>query len=508
MMALGRMLPVVALVLLARLAPAPAETRPGYGGIVIAALLGEPVEIDPVRARSHAELTVASLLFDTLYRAGGKDASGAVRVVPHVAAALPELAQGGLEVRIAIRPGIRFHNGRRLGPDDVIESLRRLARSPSGWLLAPMRAARRHGDSVILELARPVPELALLLTAPAASITPEGTPPTWARAAGSGPFKLERIDRDARKLVLAASATHFAGRPYVSQLELRWFERGDDEPAAYEAGRAHISLRGAVAYAGHSPKYDTAEIMGPATILAYVGFGRAAATARITGSADLRAALSLALDRSGFRGVGTGERVVPALHPVPAALGGPEARELEQRARLREARDALARAAQTVPELAPVVAGQRPAFELVILIDRTRPDDREIAEKVVAALFRLGVPARIEDVPAVELAERVRRGDCDLYIGQLAAPVPAAVPILAAAFAAGGDPFAERELARRELDAATAGRVLAQRLPIVPLFHRAIRVHHRADVRGIRVGDTAELPFADLFVFGKPERSR
>src|SRR5690606_11952245 len=146
------------------------------------------------------------------------------------------------------------------------------------------------------------------------------------RANGSGPFKLERVDRKAGRVLLVASATHLAGRPYVDQLDLRWFERGDDEPAAYEAGRSHLSLRGAVAYAGHTPKYDTGELAGPATILAYVGFGATPANRRITQSADFRAALSLALDRNGFRGVGTGERVTPALHPAPAALAGPDAR--------------------------------------------------------------------------------------------------------------------------------------------------------------------------------------
>jgi MarR-like DNA-binding transcriptional regulator SgrR of sgrS sRNA len=488
--------------------PAAAETRPGYGGTVTAALLGEPVDLDPARAHSHAEVTLVSLIYDSLYRIEGKDPGGAFRVTPHLAAALPELSESGLEARITIRQGITFHGGAALGPDDVVESLRRFGKSRSGWLLAPVRSIRALGNTVVLELSRPVPDLAVLLAAPATGITPRGKPPNQRRAVGSGPFALKNIDRAGRRVLLDAFPQHFAGRPYVNQLELHWFERGEDEPTGYEAGRSHMSLRGPVAYAGHTPKYRTDEATGPATLLAYVGFGQTAQHKEITGNPGFRQALSLALDRNGFRGVGAGERVVPTIHPVAVAMDGPVTRDSERRARMRPARAALSDAARAAPRLADAVAGRRTSFELELIIDTARPDDREIAEKVVAALFRLGISARITGVPAREFDSRVASGACDLYIGQLAVPVPTPAYALAAAFAAGRDPFAERALATSALDPGRAGKVFAERLPIVPLFHRALRVHHRSDLRGLRFDDTSQLWFADLFFFGKAEQSR
>lgn len=512
---------LLALALLALPGRAAAETRPGYGGTITGALLGEPVDLDPASAHSHAEITLVSLLYDSLYRIEGKDPDGAHRVIPHVAASLPQLSPDGLEARIAIRGGITFHNGASLGVDDVVESLRRAGKSGSGWLLAPIRGIRAvpvqaqaqaqasGGDIVVIELAWPVPasDLAVLLAAPVTGITPGGRPPTLRRAVGSGPFMLNNIDRAGHRVLLDAHTNHFAGRPYINQLELYWFERGEDEPTRYEAGSSHMSFRGAVAYAGHAPKFRTDEAMGPATLLAHVGFG-SGEHRDITGNIDFRHALSLALDRNGFRAVGTGERVVPTIHPVAVAMDGPVTREAERRARMRQARAALARAGRDVARLQPVQAGRRAAFELELIIDSTRPDDREIAEKVVAALFRLGIAARITALPARDFDTRVRRRACDLYIGQLAVPVATPAHAMAAAFAAGRDAYAERALATSALDIDRAARAFDQRLPIVPLFHRALRVHHRSNLRGLRFDDTLQLGFADLFFFGRAERSR
>lgn len=487
-------------------ADAVAETRPTYGGTITAGLLSEPVHIDPTRANGHAEVTVVSLLFDTLYQVRGKDPNGQARVQPHLAAAMPELSEDRREARIRVRPGVQFHDDSRLDAGDVVASLERVHKSESAYLLAPVRAIERQGDTVVLSLSRPTPELAALLSAPATSITPRGRAPRATRVIGSGPFKLAGISRDKRRLTLAANNLYFAGRPYINKLVLRWFERGDDEAEAYEVGQSHLSLRGAVAYAGHQPKYATGEAMGPATILVYVGFGRTPAHRAITGHRDVRRALSLALARDSFRAVGTGERIAATLHPIAAAVGGPAAARADIVARPRDARAAMNRAARDLPALRARADGQRGSFELELIIDRSRPDDRKVAEKVLAALFGLGIKARISSLEPAVFAERVHSGACDLYIGQqtMLAAVPEAS--LSAAFALAGDDWAENHLAGSALDREQADRVFSRRLPILPLFHRALRVHHRSDVRGIQFDDSSRLGFADLFFFGRAER--
>ncbi|HWN68151.1 MAG TPA: hypothetical protein VNM90_10970, partial [Haliangium sp.] len=142
---------------------------------------------------------------------------------------------------------------------------------------------------------------------------------------------------------------------------------------------------------------------------------------------------------------------------------------------------------------------------LEILIDRTRPDDREVAEKVAAALFRLGVAAHITALAAVDWHQR--QAGADLFIGHLALPAPGPELALAAAFAAGRDGWARSALARGGLHGAAereaARRAFDERLPIIPIFHRAVRLHHRSDLRGVALDDAARIGFADVFVFGQ-----
>ncbi len=463
--------------------PAAAETRPAYGGTVVASLLSQPVTVDPVAATSHAELTLVSLLFDTLYRV---DTTGLLS--PHLAAEMPVFSADRKVARILVRRGVAFHQGTSLTVVDVARSLERVRKSHARWLLASVSSIRVDGQYVVLVLRRDTPELAQLLSALPTAITRRGRAPGISKSVGTGPFVLSSFSRRRRRVVLTADNAHFAGRPFVNKVELRWYSRPEDEPRSYESGASHVSLRGSVAFAGHQPKYRTGMVESPATLLVYVGFGKRLA---LLGSVPFRRALSLAISRQGFRGIGSGERIVPTVHAAALDLGGaaPSPRALV--ADVDAGRQILAQ------------AGLIATAPLEVLIDRTRPDDREIAEKIVAALLRLGVAAQIAAVGAREFESRVARGKCDLFIGQLAAPLGRAELATAAAFSAGGDGWARSVLASRRLSPARARRAFARRLPLVPLFHRAVRAHFRRDVRGIGFRSSTRLGFADVFFHGR-----
>jgi len=475
-----------------------AEGRPAYGGRIVGSLLGEPASIDPVDARSYGEIALVGLVFDTLYQIG---ADGAV--TPHLAAGPPQVAADGLHVVIPLRPAVRFQDGHALGARDVAASLDRLARSDAGWLLASVAQLGAAGDAVELTLRAPTPDLATLLAQPQTAITPNGAPPAARAPIGSGPFRVVRIDRRRRRILLRAWDGHFAGRPYLDELELRWFTTPDGEARQYEAGGAALSLRGETAFVGHQPKYETARVESPASVLELVGFGRAHRA--VLADPDFRAALSLAIARSGFAAVGTGERVAPAIDPVPVELGGTLVDGAARTGDPAAARARLARAARTVPQLAPA---QLARLRLEVVVDRTRPDDREVAERVVRALDKLGIAATITAEGSPAFAARVRRGNLDLWIGEL--PVASAAPAVAwaAAFEAGGDPWARGQLAGGSLDPAQARARFAAALPVVPLYFRAVRVHYRTDVRGLGFDGMSRPDLADVFLFGSPVRAR
>lgn len=445
------------------------ETRPRYGGNLEGTLLGAPATLDPLHARTHAEVTIAGLVFDTLYRLDG---------VPHVAEGEPVLDEKRTTVRIAIKKGVRMHDGTELTALDAAASLER-ARLQAKWVLPALVAVKQEGDAVILTLRAPVADLTMLLALPQLAITKAGKAP-GDKPIGSGPYTLDSLDRRARRMTLRPFDDHFAGRPYVDLLTLAWYDTPDGEARRFETGKSQFSARGAAAFAGGQPAYRSVDLEGPASLLVFVGFGRAHTD--VTSERGFRRALDLALGRGGLTAISTGERVVATRMPLPVEAGG-------------TALDVVGRAAnvdRARRELGEI--GKRAAkFKLEILVDDSRPDDREIAERVALALDKLGIAAVITPLGAPAMRDRVARGQCDLWIGQLAQPLTLSLAWWHAAFAVADSSM--------PVDLPNA---FAERLPIVPLMFRSIRLWHPTNVRGISFDPSGRPSFADVFVFGPP----
>jgi MarR-like DNA-binding transcriptional regulator SgrR of sgrS sRNA len=478
----------LALLLVAGIAQA--ESRAPYGGKAVGSLTSAPIAVDPVNAQTWADVSLVGLLFDSLYRI---DTEGHVQ--PDLALTMPIASADGLEARITVRGEATFHDGRPLGAADVVASLRRAQGTPQlAWALAPVKAITARDAAVILTLRRPVPagELAALLALPQLAITEGGKAPNPRAPIGSGPFRWKRIDPATRRVELEAFPVHHAGRPYLDALVLRWFEDPESEASEYDAGKADLSLRGAVAFSSREPKYPTDVLDGPATLLVYLGFGRA--HAELDADVEFRRAVSLAVNRAALRHVGTGERVIPALLPDAPDLGGATPTAAEVEAHVDSAAAALARVAQRRPEL----AAHAP---IELIVDRSRPDDTDVASRLVAALDRAGLVIVATPLAPADYQRRVAEGRCDLYLGQLAAPSTERTHEYAAAFAAGGDAWAATRLADAPLLVESAAAAFAARLPVVPLYHRAVRVSHKKTILGLLFDPLGRIGLADAFVF-------
>jgi peptide/nickel transport system substrate-binding protein len=483
-------------VFLGAMGAAHAEGRPRYGGNVEATLLGAPSTLDPLAARTHAEITVVGLVFDTLYRIDG---DGTVQ--PFVADGEPVYDEKKTTVRIAIKKGIRLHDGTELTASDVAQSLER-ARQQAKWIIAPLVGVKQEGDAVVLSLRDPVPELTTRLALPQLAITKAGKAPSD-RPIGSGPYLLDTIDRKAHKLQLRAFDDHFAGRPYVDQLVLTWYDTPDGEPRRFETGKSQVSARGAAAFAGGQPAYRSVDIEGPASLLLFVGFGKAHVD--VTGDRSFRRALDLALARAGLTGISSGERVVPTRSPLPVEAGGAALDAASRAGNIDAARRELADAGKRVASLAPA---QLAKLKLEVIVEDTRPDDREIAERVVLALDKLGIQAVITPLAGQTMRQRIAAGQCDLYIGQLAEPVtPAGASLIwwDAVFSAGNDDW---PVMQHQVDAAAAAKEFSTRLPIVPLMFRSVRMWHPTNLRGLAFDGTGRPCYADLFLYGAPTPSK
>jgi len=472
-----------------------AETRPHYGGTVEATLLGAPSTLDPTLVRSHAEATVVSLIYDTLYRIGPDGVA-----VPHIAAALPVLDPRLGTARIAIRKGIKLQDGSELTPQDVAASLDR-ARTSAGakWTLASVKSISADPDAIEIELhgdpARAADELATFLALPQTAIM-KGGRTAGGKVVGSGPFQIVSLDAPRHRLTLKAFDDHFEGRPYIDELVLRWYDTTDGEARRFETGNAQLSARGVAAFAGGQPTFKAEDVEGPAALLVYVGFGRL--HAEVLADPAFRHALDVVLARGGLAGIGSGERVVPSRLPVPIEAGAPPL--VARSGDVAAATELLAHSA--TPILAPA---RRSGLTLEILVEDTRPDDREVAERVLSGLDQLGIHAKIAAVSAQVLRDRVAAGKADLWIGQLAEPVTAQVAWWAAAFGATGD---DTLVKLGTFDSATAAKAFEERLPIVPLMFRSIRLWHRTDVHAVSFDASGRPCFADLFLFGVPVPTR
>jgi ABC-type transport system substrate-binding protein len=488
---------LLALVVIAGVAHA--ETRPRYGGTVEATLLGAPVTFDPTAAQTHADITVSDLVFDTLYRVGPSGVPA-----PHLAAGPPDLDNARTKVTIALRRGVVFHDGSKLTASDVVASLDRVRATSARWALAPIAAlSAPNADTVEIVLRAPVPELPTLLALPLTGVTKGGKAPTFEKSIGSGPFAVEGFDRAKKRLRLKAFDDHFAGRPYLDALVFGWYDTADGEARRFETGATQVSARGTGAFAGAQPKFRAEDVEGPAALLVYVGFGKAHAD--VTGDRAFRRAVDLALAREALKTVTSGERVVPTREPVPIEAGGSSPSHAARNGDLPAAQAALAEAAKRVKALAPDKVGK---LKLSIYVEDTRPDDREIAERVVRALDKLGIASAVIAESAPQFRDRVAKGGADLWIGQIAVPVANAWLWWAAAFAAGGDNWAMQRLANGSVDPAAAQKQFAAQLPIVPLMFRAVKFWHRSDVRGLVFDASGRPCFAEVHLFGEPMKSR
>lgn len=481
--------------IVALVATAAAETRPRYAGKVDGGLLGAPATLDPAAAQSHAELTVTGMIFDTLYRI---EITGSVE--PRLAATKPEVDATKLVVRIPIRKGVRFHDGSALTSADVASSLERARTGAGKWALSPIATIKHSTDEIELTLRSPIDVAVMLSLAPTA-ITRQGKAP-GATPNGTGPFKLSGLDRVNRRLVLDAFDDYFGGRTYLDRVVLHWFDRPDAEAKRFETDDGQLSSRGVAAFTGSQPKFRAAAVDGPKSLLVYVGFGKKHAD--VLRDPEFRRALDLALDRNALVSVNRGEAVLPAGEPVPVEAGAPLPTALMRTGDLALARAALSAAARRVPALVPTSASQ---LTLEVAFEDTRPDDREIAERVARALGKLGINTTLAGLSGTELRDRIARGTTDVYINQLAAPLHVPWAWWSAAFAAGGDDWASTKLAAGQLTMEVARKEFAARHPIVPLMFRGVRMWHRADLRGLRFDATGRPCLEEVFVFGVPVKT-
>jgi len=196
-----------------KVAGAPARRR-SRGGEIHAPVSGRIETLDPVATTLLEYAEVIPNVFETLTRVDDE-----ARIVPWLASELrPQ--ERGRAYRFRLRPGVSFHDGRRLTVRDVRWSFERVLRIPRDDLHLPPppilgarelregTAAELEGfrilssDELVIELEQPLAFFPALLTHPCFSIVPEGAEGFDGRwrdgCVGTGPFRVVRFDRGER----------------------------------------------------------------------------------------------------------------------------------------------------------------------------------------------------------------------------------------------------------------------------------------------------------------------
>lgn len=200
-----------------------AETRPQYGGTLHIAMREALISIDPSQdpADSSAQANVTKLVFETVVTL---DQRG------HVQPALAISWQASPDKRrwqFRLRPGVRFHDGTVLTPDIAAGSLR--TANPA-WHVAT------DGDSIVIELANPAPELQSELALPRNAICMRDAKNN---AIGTGPFRVAEW-QTGKRIALTTDDGYWGGRPFLDSIEIEMGKSFHDQLMAFQSGKANI----------------------------------------------------------------------------------------------------------------------------------------------------------------------------------------------------------------------------------------------------------------------------
>ena len=171
--------------------PIVAQETPRQGGILKAAMIGEPPTLDTHTTTATIAYQIAWHVVETLYTYDRQYAP-----IPHLAEG-HTVADGGRQYTITLRKGVKFHNGKELLASDAAASIARWGRlHTSGKAMFKIIEAVEAKDThtLVIHLKEPTGSLLYALASPYLGISPKsvldaaGDQPIR-EPIGTGPFR-------------------------------------------------------------------------------------------------------------------------------------------------------------------------------------------------------------------------------------------------------------------------------------------------------------------------------
>jgi ABC-type transport system substrate-binding protein len=505
------------------------QSAPGRekgGGILQAPVAGVVRSLDPSLSGTVEQAEVLPQIFQTL-----TFAAEGTRIVPWLASSF-STENEGKRFRFKLRPGVRFHDGRRLTARDVRYSLERLLANPQSdcrWQLAPIRGARRLLDGTaadlegfhivspmefFIDLDQPVSFFPALISYTGTAIVPEGTAAigsSWRdNAVGTGPFRVVGFE-PGRRLELERNPYYWQeGYPRSEGLVFHFGVSPEEIREDFRAGRLSLALDLLPADAEalrHDPRFASGHREGPKLQTYFVVFnGRRGALA----DAELRRGLVRAVDVPGLVRRTLGRLAIPAHGLIPPGLLGYSASGTDARGPSPRGSSDSAVEATVSRETVELSANMHPLFfgELSAVA-------RELSE----AFREMGFMIRPVNKTMAEYLDNNRRGEADLVVGRWGADYPDSDSFVYGALHSTAGSVG-RHIARPDIDqlaeqgrAETDPRVrhslyrkiedlLARDALLLPLFHDQVYAFARPEVEGFgSVGQTSPtISYEDLWI--------
>ncbi len=292
---------------------------PSYGGTLSEGTVGNPQFINPLLAISDADRDLSTLTY-----AGLMGLSGDGSLVPVLAKSY-EISPDGKTYTFVLRSAARFSDGSPVTADDVVFTVKK-AQDPA---LKSPEYADWSGVQVVAIDAQTVRFTLSKAYAPFLSLTTLGILPSrlWQNISdtefpfsaletnpvGTGPFKVASISRGSSGLIesvsLVENPQYALGRPYLDGINFSFYANTDDLSQALSAGTIEstygIPEKGALT-APYARVFGV--FWNPSQNQVYA-------------RAEVRKALSLAVDRQTIVSSVLGGYATPVMGPVPPGEG-------------------------------------------------------------------------------------------------------------------------------------------------------------------------------------------
>lgn len=504
----------------------PASRR---GGTLRAALTG-PFMLDPaVGGFDGSSMPVLGLTHDGLlgYRRGG--GAAASRLVPELAAAMPQVSAGGRRLRFRLRRGLRYADGTPVRAGDLPASLARIAeRSPDlvslyASIVGVDSCTRARCDlsrgfltddaagTIELRLSRPDPDLPYRLALPLASFVSRraASPPV-----GTGPYRLAHAPR--RGVVALVRNPWFRPRDggrdagYPDRIEVRQAGAPAEEGARIARGASDVYQPNLIApesLAALRSRVGGRVRSGPT---AAVGFAILDVESRPFDDVRVRRALNLAVDRAHVAArMGGSDLAAPTCQLLPPGVAG-------YRPVCPFTASPTASGAWVAPDVDAarrlVAASGRAGTRVSVW---TPPDREAVGAHLAAVLRELGFRADVRPVAHDgKIFEAAAGPGRDPQIGVTGwiAEHPGPARFLRDLITCGANPshFCDRAI-EREIDRAASGdagdevwaaveRRIAARAPLVPLFSLRWAVATSERVGNVQINPLIGVLFDQVWV--------